>query len=430
MLRRLLSLLAAAPLLLAAQTFYYVNNIGVSPAAPTTADPVTITLFGDLSASNSYIIGTAHNVVGGQVQITVNAGSQGIGIPVLVPHDESFNLGTLAAGTYTITIGGTSTGDLAPALEHQFTVSGGGGGPPCDSLVISPLTWHPFTDTALVLQASNSSSELFDYPGFVLLDAGGDTLAEETVNYFGIGQGPQPHTLSVHPGANLPTAAFWGQLDLWKLFYTEQMCTWTDTVELCPPSCAPIELSFGNFGGGLVNATFDYLLTDDAGAPIDSGTFSLGGTAQWDTIALCLPPGNYELNVVQPNVVGGQLVMGVSSGGLGGPQQNFIQGGAVNLLPFPFYPACLNGPSSIPDGPPPVGLTVLQANGTLVITSTTGDAIGPIELRDVQGRLLRTAFTVANTLAFDTADIAPGLLIVVRTARDGRRAAVRVMNMR
>lgn len=41
----------------------------------------------------------------------------------------------------------------------------------------------------IMLTVANGSSDLFDYPGFVLLDSEGDTLAKETVYYFGMAKG-------------------------------------------------------------------------------------------------------------------------------------------------------------------------------------------------------------------------------------------------
>jgi hypothetical protein len=414
-----------------AQTFYYINNIGVSPAAPTTADPVTLTLFGDLSASNSFIVSTSQNVLGNQVQLMVIASSQGIGLPALVPHDESFNLGTLAAGTYTISINGSGVGDFAPASEHQFTVSAGGGGSPCDSLSLTPLTWHPFTDTALALSASNSSSTLFDYPGFVLLDTQGDTLAQETVVYFGIGQGPQSHVLTVKPGAIIPQGSFVGQLELWTLFYQALGCVWTDTLDLCPPApCAPLEVTMANYGGAIVIGTFAYAITDDNGNSVASGTLELDPLNQQDVEAACLPPGYYTLSVVQPIPMGGQLIYGLSAPPVLGLQQPFIQGGAANSIPFNFYPSCSNGPNGIAEPVPASEFDVRTLNGSLVIISHKGEGLGTLAVLDAQGRLVATAASNANTLTVDISEAPSGLLLVQRTAPDGLRSVVRVMNMR
>jgi hypothetical protein len=69
--------------------------------------------------------------------------------------------------------------------------------PACDSLVITCCAFDSLGANTVTIFVSNPSSVLFDYPGFVLLDASMDTIAKETVNYFGIGTNPQPHTMNI-----------------------------------------------------------------------------------------------------------------------------------------------------------------------------------------------------------------------------------------
>lgn len=94
--------------------------------------------------------------------------------------------------------------------------------PSCDSLVIACCSFDSLGPNTITLLADNHSSELFDYPGFVLFDNNMDTIAKETVMYFGIGTGFQPHTLDIVAPLNLP---FTGKLNLYVLFYAEQTCS-------------------------------------------------------------------------------------------------------------------------------------------------------------------------------------------------------------
>jgi hypothetical protein len=94
--------------------------------------------------------------------------------------------------------------------------------PACDTLLIHCCTFDSVGPNTLTLYADNHSSELFDYPGFVLFDSNMDTIAKETVAYFGIGSGFQPHTLDIVAPLNLP---FSGTLNLYILFYAEQACS-------------------------------------------------------------------------------------------------------------------------------------------------------------------------------------------------------------
>lgn len=94
--------------------------------------------------------------------------------------------------------------------------------PQCDSLIITCCTFDSIWPNTITLYADNPSSELFPYPGFVLLDANMDTIAKETVVYFGIGTGPQPHTMNIVAPLNLP---FTGYLDLYELFGQSLDCS-------------------------------------------------------------------------------------------------------------------------------------------------------------------------------------------------------------
>jgi Secretion system C-terminal sorting domain len=100
--------------------------------------------------------------------------------------------------------------------------------PACDTLIINCCAVDSVGPNTVTLYASNYSSVLFDYPGFVLFDSNMDTIAKEVVNYFGIGQFPQLHTLEVVAPLNLP---FTGFLNLYTLFYDSFACSFPITIE-------------------------------------------------------------------------------------------------------------------------------------------------------------------------------------------------------
>lgn len=79
-----LCLLLAATASSSAQTHFYIDQISVSPAAPTTSDNVSISLIGNLSDGGAYVQTAVADVGGGMVNITLVALSNG-GITVLVP---------------------------------------------------------------------------------------------------------------------------------------------------------------------------------------------------------------------------------------------------------------------------------------------------------------------------------------------------------
>lgn len=99
--------------------------------------------------------------------------------------------------------------------------------PQCDSLVISCCVFDSLGSSTISIYVANPSSELFDYPGFILLDDNMDTIAKETVNYFGIGVWPQAHTMTFLAPLTLP---FSGTLELHTLFFQEFACSFPFTI--------------------------------------------------------------------------------------------------------------------------------------------------------------------------------------------------------
>lgn len=102
--------------------------------------------------------------------------------------------------------------------------------PNCDLLTIECCTVFDEDENLLELLASNAniSEELYSYPGFILLNENGDTIAVETVNYFGIGEGGQPHYLEIVNSFELP---FYGTLELYSNFYDSLHCVFPMAIE-------------------------------------------------------------------------------------------------------------------------------------------------------------------------------------------------------
>jgi hypothetical protein len=106
---------------------------------------------------------------------------------------------------------------LIPVLLHAQNL------PSCDSLTIHCCTFDSVGPNTLTLFADNQSmTEFYGYPNFVLFDANMDTIAKETVTYFGIGPGFQAHTLDIRTPVVLP---FSGKLNLYKDFYATLCCS-------------------------------------------------------------------------------------------------------------------------------------------------------------------------------------------------------------
>lgn len=407
---RLPSLLVAGLCALAspAQTFFYIGEIVVVPANPTTADNVRIDLVGNLSDTGASIESTDVAVQPGQVSITLVANSPG-GATVIVPHTHSIELGPLPAGTYTISFTPNSFGilDLAPMPQHVFTVSGASS--PCSELELLSVQWAAFSDTAVMVHVQNNSSELFSYPNFILFNAQGDTLAKEAVDLFAI-SGDSWHVLRIRPGATIPVVPFSGRLELWTDFTTDLACSWGSTFELCPPPpCTELRPTVANMSGMLVTGTFNWLVYDDTDL-IANGQFTLGANAQIADTALCLPPGEYHVNVspVDPGFMGILQYYVTAPGGQSTPTMPVTASLPV-LLPFTFYGPCISGSQGITE----LAATPLYSapsNGGLHVWTSDGAPLGPLWLFDVQGRLIFN--TTASTDRLFVPTPTPGVYVL------------------
>ena len=382
-----------------AQTYFYLEQITVDPASPTTTDAITITVSGNLSNTAAHIVSTSFSLSGNTVQLIVNAAFDGIGLDVLVPHEEHIPIGNLATGTYTILIGGTGVADLAPSPQHQFIVSGGAPSD-CDSLEIISVHWGVFGTDRLVVTAANGSSDLFDYPGFVMLDMDGDTLARETVNYFGIGVFPQEHILEVVDGAVFDGNTLQGQLHLWSGFYAEQECQFEETWELCPTTaCTPVIPFLVNLGDAIVAAEIPYSVLDADGLALATGTFQITSLQQSDyETGVCLAPGEYTLQLAPITPVGGQLYYGISADMMNFQREEafYQQGGGENTLPFTVYAACIDGSNAVSERDAPAATVVTLEGDQLIARNPDGRPIGTYQLIDSGGRTVRSGVGLAD----------------------------------
>lgn len=408
---RTILLLAAlsATFSLTAQTHFYIDQIAVSPPNPTTSDNVSIALIGNLSDGGAYIATALADVGGAQVNITLVALSNG-GITVLVPHTEVIQLGQLPAGEYTIDFTDASVGflDFAPPPQHTFTVSGNGGSS-CDDLDLVSVQWAAFSDTAVVVHVMNNSAELFNYPNFILFTAQGDTLAKETVNFFGIA-GESWHVLRVMDGVIMPPAAFNGRLELWTGFTDSLACAWEEEFDLCPPApCAELSPTIQVVGSSVVTGLFDWVIFGDADE-VASGQFALSPAVQFADTSLCLPPGNYNINVspVDPGQ-GGIVHYSVTAPGSQTTPSLIVSPSLPVLLPFTFYGPCISGAQSVEERIA-TSLNVAPTNGGLLVQHPEGNTLGALWLFDAQGRLLFNTMATTDRIFVPTPT--PGVYVL------------------
>lgn len=386
--------------LLHGQTYFYIESISVLPAQPTVSDNVNLQLAGNLSSTGAYIVSADAQVNGTTVALTIVAADNG-GLAVLVPHTESIDLGQLPAGDYSITFTLNTSGtlDLAPQNEHFFSVSGGD---PCDHLLIASVQWHAFSDTSIVVHAQNTdmSGELFDYPNFILYDSNGDTLAKETVNFFGIGSDSW-HLLRVLDDASVPTTSFDGTLELWTGFTTSLACTYDMTFDLCPPEpCATFMPSMGNYGGALVLGTFNWEVLDEVGV-VASGQFVMTETEQYVSDSLCLPPGEYQMMVspTAPPTGGGPMFFVTDPSGYSSALWP-VEWSLPVALPVHFFLPCADGTNVVPE-PGASSIDIRLAPNGVQIERADGSPLGPLHVYAEDGRIIHAASVSGSRAVLD-----------------------------
>lgn len=385
---------------LQAQTYFYIGSIEVAPAEPTTEDAITIRLHGDLSNTGSSINSVSHILMGNIVHITVQATS-GPGLDVLVPHSEEIMIGNLPAGPYGILVDGAFILDSAPEFQHGFNVSGAGG-EDCSTLEVQSVRWASFSDTAIVVHVTNSAIG-FSYPGFILFNDAGDTLALEQVNYFAIGNDSW-HTLSIHPGADLPSGSFDARLELWTGFYDILACSWELSLDLCPAEeCVAVFPYLQNVGGGIAIGTFTWRFFED-GNEVATGAFSLTSEQQMDQTGVCLAPGSYQMEVtMDQEPTGGQLIYGVSGEGYQPGPSEFVSQLPPTLLSFQVLPPCAVITNSVPDQSIASDLRLDGGSEGFFLRSLSGNPLGAVRVFDAKGILVFESLVSSSEVKFPQA---------------------------
>lgn len=224
---------------------------------------------------------------------------------------------------------------------------------PCDSVDLISIQYSPFTDSLIIVEVSNESQiEIFSYPGFVLLDDNDDTLAVETVNYFGVTD-QSLHTLSVRNGIHNPSSNFTGRLELHTNFYDVLACSWDINQSLCASTpCETVIVGLQNYGGALVIGDFHWSVENEFGLVADSGSFTMEAEEQYWLRDICLTPGSYVYNLTPLTSPSGggptltvQSSLGFASPSLSEPLDWFNDPGAE--LEFPFFEFCSSSPNTI-----------------------------------------------------------------------------------
>ena len=265
---------------------------------------------------------------------------------------------------------------------------------PCDDLNFISIGYSPFTDTVVVVAVeNNSTTEIFDYPGFILINTNGDTVAKEIVNYFGIGA-QSVHSLQVRPVVQDPLENFEGVLQLYSGFYSDFECEWQLNETLCTENeCDSIILAFENYGGALVLGDFAWSLFDSTETVLESGTFTMEAQGQHWEKRLCLPKGMYSYTLAalgQPTGGGPTLTVSTSPWFLAPSiQQPFDWfNETATALEFPFYTHCIQEetPNGIDDIQNTLELRILTTGGQTIVQHTQN--IDFVQIFALDGRMV------------------------------------------
>lgn len=281
----------------------------------------------------------------------------------------------------------------------------------CDSLSILSVTYSPFNDTFVEVVVQNSSTDIFSYPGFILFDASGDTVAMESVTFFGIG-GHSLHTLQFLPGQP-SSESFTGHLELWTGFYDSLRCSFPGAYNLCPTdSCHDVGIAVVNFGGSFTYGSASWHLLSDS-VPIASGTWTLDSANQTETDQVCLPPGHYTLVVDSMNMTGGQpyaqVTIPPSWTSMPGDYLDFGSGAQID---FDLYERCINPSQSVDNHlvPRPHLKAHVGHDGALLIHSN--ESLGLVSVYNSLGQVLATHSTTAHSATLPASELPRGICFV------------------
>jgi len=102
---------------------YYISDVTISPANPTTQTPVTVTVAGEAPATNYTLDHVNQWQMGNFIFIDMYWTSTDVGATVMVPYTHDESLGTLAAGHYTVYVRSYYSGLVRQTESASFSVS-------------------------------------------------------------------------------------------------------------------------------------------------------------------------------------------------------------------------------------------------------------------------------------------------------------------
>ena len=301
---------------------------------------------------------------------------------------------------------------------------------PCDDVSLLSVKYNAFTDTVIIVHLENNSVAGFQYPGFVMINETGDTVAREQVDLFGIGQ-ESVHQLQVRGGVQNPLENFVGDIELHTGYYDVLACSWDLDQSLClDGSCDSLIIGFENYGGALVMGDFTWSVQDDMGYVAESGQFTMVAEVQSWRYGLCLAPGNYTytLDALTAPSGGGPTLTASTSRNYFGPTLTkpldwFNDPGTE--LEVPFFTFCTESPSGIgEEGLNDSAVSLLFDRASKSLNSS--EVMQEVKVYSVLGELVYQSNPLSKT--FNISELTTGTYIAVATTSEGEVRAKFVLN--
>jgi len=297
----------------------------------------------------------------------------------------------------------------------------------CDNLLVSDVRYHAFTDTLINVYCANwNQTEIFNYPGFMLRNAEGDSVAGETVNTFGIGNGHVAY-MRIVDGVTFADHHIDGTLELWTDFYAEQACTFALDESLCPTDdCNPLSLSLVNWGGALTNGVFNFVVRNADNENLLEGQLTLDDTHQDTTVALCLPNGHYTITVesTEGTSMGQPWAVLTEDGPFNSPAVQIpLPHGETSIMDVPLYIPCLTTPNSIAQPNEANAVFTLLPDGIVVDAPGSGQ----LTIVDLAGRMLHQLPVNGNARVLG---LTSGIYVATYQDSEGQRKSIKMRVLR
>lgn len=281
----------------------------------------------------------------------------------------------------------------------------------CDSIIVEQIRYNAVDQTLIEISAYALGFDCVSYPSFILFDQNGDTLANETANFFCLGLGsPQTHSLVVLPGAQIPASPFPGRLELYSGFGDSLVCSWDlSAIELCPPvGCQPAEIYITNTGELEAFEAY-WSVFDEDGVLVDNGNFLVDDVTQTHFDTTCLFPGQYVLGFSPFSPIDEDYVIGITESYNRSIGTNTALDSSLSPyeLDFTWYGACVDMTNAVPENRWD-GTIISVLDRQLNLVQPEGP-LGTIQLFSADGRLVRRVHVLSDRTTIDLYDLNPGL---------------------